>query len=737
MGTSTIEATGNANSLQQNARNITRDSTGVLHVVYYESDGSYDQIYYENSDDDGLTWGNRTALTSESYNQQEASICVDSNDDLHVVWNGSHSGKTSYTDIRYIKYSGSWGSIADIGNNTYGERSASICVDSSDNVHVFYRWNTTAATNNHRIYYTVYISSWSTPVIVSVDNYNQAAPTATIDDDDYIHLVWPGGYSSHSGYNNKFYRKKTTSWQTIVRITAQNRHSGQGHCIIESDGSTLWILFHGFSSTSVSYTQIRYAKYTGSWGAAVDITSGNDFHRQTSPQINSNDDIYSPFRHQNGTWEIFLLTWNGSSWNETAETSSSSNNQDWPEEFYSYHPSSKPNMPTAGYAYAWADYTTIKFKYSSDLAWGGAAYQKQLTETLSITDSISTQASYYRTFTESLGVADSLNTQSMYYRAFTESLSVTDTLSTQAAFFRKLTETINVVDSLSTQAAFYRKLTETISIADSFSTQAAFYKKLTETISIADSLSTQTAFYKKLTETINVVDSLSTQTEFFRKLTEAISISDDISAGSFKKKFLTETISISDSISTTSTFRRKFTETINIVDSVSTSTSFYRKFVESINISDLISTQASFYRKLLETLNVTDNISTQTAYKRKFTETIFLSDLIKKNFKKILTESLSITDAITANKFIYLKLTESITISDNFSRVVEYHRKFTESINISDEINFIGRVISDPSLWPVAKILPNGKAYQLRNFTIKLSDNSGSTVSGELAEEVE
>lgn len=678
MGTSTIEVTAITTALQQNVgRNITRDSNGVFHIVYYESDGSYFQIYYEKSTDEGLTWTGRTALTSGSYDQVEPAICVDSNDNLHVVWGGKHAGKASYYDLRYIKYTGSWGSISNIGNSTYDEWRPSICVDSSDYLHVVWRRNTVASVNNHRLDYSKYITSWSTPIEVSSDNYNQGPASLTVDDNDYIHMTWVGGSSSFPSVNNTFYRKYTTSWQTIVRITAQNRQSASGHAILESDGTTIWLIWHGRSPTSTTYTQIIYAKYTGSWGSSVDITSGSIYCRQPSPLINTSDDITVPYRYQSTPYELHKVIWNGSSWTDTAETSGSSNNQDLPESFYSYHPSAKSNIPVAGYAYAWMDSTTIKFKYSADLSWGGVAHEKKLTETISISDSVITQAAYDRQFTE----------------------------------------TINVSDSLSTQAAFYKSLSETISISDSFSIQMSRYKKLTETITISDSIAAGMVWYKKLVEAINIVDILT--------------------VGGIKRKFLTETISISDSISTQSAFRRTFTETVDVADSISAQVLFRKQLVETISISDSISTQAVLRRKLTEILNISDSYSTQTSYVRKFTETLSLIDTISKGVKKTLTETLSITDAITANRSIHKKLTETLSISDSFSRVVEYHRTFTESIDISDEVNVAREVMGDFYLWPTAKMPSIGKAYQLRNFTIKLSADSGSTISGELAEEVE
>lgn len=82
--------------LYPGTKKLSRTSDGVLHTVYYRSDGQYLQIYHSYSSDNGETW-TEEALTSESYNQTYPAIAVDSNDYLHVVW--SDSG-----NIKYRKY---------------------------------------------------------------------------------------------------------------------------------------------------------------------------------------------------------------------------------------------------------------------------------------------------------------------------------------------------------------------------------------------------------------------------------------------------------------------------------------------------------------------------------------------------------------------------------------------------------------------------------------------------------
>src|SRR3990167_4458344 len=95
-------------------RKLARTSNGELHCVWTDFRGAdYKQIYYDKSTNGGETWV-ETAITSGVYHQTNPSIAIDSNDYIHIVWYGRHSGSSTYYQIRYILNNGSWQAIENL-----------------------------------------------------------------------------------------------------------------------------------------------------------------------------------------------------------------------------------------------------------------------------------------------------------------------------------------------------------------------------------------------------------------------------------------------------------------------------------------------------------------------------------------------------------------------------------------------------------------------------------------------
>ena len=85
---STIKTSAN---IFNSSRTIKKDSNGYLHCVYIRNDGTYDQVYYAKSTNNGSTWtetkiSNTTNSTADMLNVQ---IDIDSNDYIHVLWHHS------------------------------------------------------------------------------------------------------------------------------------------------------------------------------------------------------------------------------------------------------------------------------------------------------------------------------------------------------------------------------------------------------------------------------------------------------------------------------------------------------------------------------------------------------------------------------------------------------------------------------------------------------------------------
>lgn len=226
-------------------RKIARLSDGTLYVVYHKKLAGNYQIYVKKSVDGGETWTDETRISTaggmENYPQRYASIAVDGNGNLHVVWNGRATGYTIYIQVWYNYYDG----------------------------------------------------AWHTPIRISIlsgmEEYDQPRPSIAVDENNYLHVAWAGCSSSYPTYNQLWYREYTVTWQPIVRIsTAEGMENyPHAHPSIAIDSlNNPHVVWHG-KATGYTKSQIWHNYYDGTWDTPTRIStySGMEDYDQDSPCI--------------------------------------------------------------------------------------------------------------------------------------------------------------------------------------------------------------------------------------------------------------------------------------------------------------------------------------------------------------------------------------------------------------------------------------------------------------------
>ncbi|MCX6666361.1 MAG: hypothetical protein NT038_09970, partial [Euryarchaeota archaeon] len=220
-------------------RILARTSDGVMHCVYYRSDGSHSQIYHSFSSDYGVTW-TEEPVTSGNYDQQYPAIAVDSQDALHVVWAGYHSGSPTVLQIRYCKrISSDWQTIENLTNEPYPQdETSAIAIDGNDAVHVV--WSGIAGPDPAwpHVRYRKYTTSWG-PIneLQEAVGYSGLCAAIAIDNNNYVHVVWEsGGYHHQSSYH-LVYQRYTTYWEPYEPISiTDNNPVGRACIAVESNG---------------------------------------------------------------------------------------------------------------------------------------------------------------------------------------------------------------------------------------------------------------------------------------------------------------------------------------------------------------------------------------------------------------------------------------------------------------------------------------------------------------------
>ncbi len=236
-------------------RNLARKSNGELWCVYSRSDGTYEQIYVAYSTD-GETW-TEEQVCSGSDQQYYPSLAIDSQDNVHVVWTGRGWGSNpNYYNIQYRKRTSSgWQAQEAVTDKDDDQYYPSIAVDSQDNIHIVWEgWGWGTNTGNANTQYRKRTSSgWQTQEAVTDVNYNQFDQTIAIDSQDNVHVIWTGkGWGSNPDYYNVQYRKRTPSgWQTQEGLTDA--------AITQQYPSPIWALHPTISGAKTNRPKSGYA----------------------------------------------------------------------------------------------------------------------------------------------------------------------------------------------------------------------------------------------------------------------------------------------------------------------------------------------------------------------------------------------------------------------------------------------------------------------------------------------
>jgi len=352
-------------------KNLCRNSSGNLHVVYTKSDGTKYQILYGKSTDSGANW-TVSSLTSASYDQYYPTIACDSSDNLHVAWYGKTSTRTTKNQIRYMKYSsGAWSGITEITDENYNNYCPQIAVDGSDVIHLV--WHGGAGGEIRHNYYTS--GAWQGITNITNETSAQTYPLLAIDSTNVVHVVW-AGIDAGLGSSRIRYASWNGAWSGDTNLTDGNYASLLPSIAIDSN-NYLHVVCYCKSATSTVLYQIGYILYNGSWQAETDLTSDATYS-QYSPSIavDSNDYLHVVWygRHSGSTTfsQIRYLLNNGS-WQAIVNlTSDDAEDNNYANLMWAMHPTisgTKPSRPHDGYCFIWMDNDDPWYYASTDISW--------------------------------------------------------------------------------------------------------------------------------------------------------------------------------------------------------------------------------------------------------------------------------------------------------------------------------------------------------------------------------
>jgi BNR repeat-like domain len=250
---------------------IAVDSSGHLHMVWYDYTAGNGEIYYKRSEDGGESWSTSKRLTWTSGDSHYPAIAIDSLGHLHVVWEDYTPGN----DEIYYKKSedggNSWAASKRLTMNSGYSQYASVAVDSLGRLHVVWQDSTPGY---YKIYYkksTDGGDSWAPSQRITWTTLNSYYPAIAVDPSNNLHLVW---HDETPGNDEIYYKKSTNggdSWAASQRLTWNSGGSHYPEMAVDASGH-LHVVWH---DETPGTQEIYYKKSEdggGSWTTSRRLT---------------------------------------------------------------------------------------------------------------------------------------------------------------------------------------------------------------------------------------------------------------------------------------------------------------------------------------------------------------------------------------------------------------------------------------------------------------------------------
>lgn len=245
---------------------------------------------------------------------------------LHATWASKNATYANSFNIRYAKGtiandgSVSWSTVTQVTTtNTAGNDVTNPTIVVKSNGYPIIIVQSKPSAN-------YYIDAWlwngSSFASVGVNGiYNgstfaQSSPSATVDGNGVIHVVWHGLDATDTIVNNIRYSKSTdggVTFSAMLKLTSGNSYTQQSPSITYDTNNNLYVYWQGYTSTSTSKFNIRSIVYNGtSWSSIVETTNQatndmkfpslcDNLRTFTSPLVIWQDNV-SPSVKFSGTW---------------------------------------------------------------------------------------------------------------------------------------------------------------------------------------------------------------------------------------------------------------------------------------------------------------------------------------------------------------------------------------------------------------------------------------------------
>ena len=278
------------------------ESGGVetVHMVFMSkaSGAAKKNIYYSSKTGAG-SWSSPVLISNDAFAQDAQSypsIAVDANNKAYVVYAHKNGASDAKINIYYVtNASGSWSSPVRISNDGFAQDAYTpdIALNASGKAHVTYYHKNGASDSKYNIYYVTNASgSWSSPVRISNDGFNQDAktnPAIAVDAANKAHVVYTHKNGASDAKINIYYVTNASgSWSSAARISNDgfNQDAQANPSIVLDENDKPHVVYAHKNGASDAKINIYYTnKTSGSWSTPLNLSNDVNVQDSKNPDL--------------------------------------------------------------------------------------------------------------------------------------------------------------------------------------------------------------------------------------------------------------------------------------------------------------------------------------------------------------------------------------------------------------------------------------------------------------------
>ena len=282
-------------------RVLARTSDGTLYLTYLEPVEGHDQVFVARSTDNGRSWSDATRVSTGATNATDRHLMVDHHDRLRLFWtqyaspdNGDGSDGEPVRQIFWSTFDGSgWTRPEQL---THGEYNGvpSATVDSQGRIHlVWYGFDG----EYYQIVYSRWADGeWSEPRTISDGYPDSVNPAIAVDSRDNLHVAWYKFTHASKTYQ-VFYRPYDASQHEWLgqRMLSDDLFTATNVSLAVRPDDGVVVVYEGLPRPNESALYARVYK-DGRWRSQTEIVAPDVDAGRPSVAVDQRGRIYAFYR---------------------------------------------------------------------------------------------------------------------------------------------------------------------------------------------------------------------------------------------------------------------------------------------------------------------------------------------------------------------------------------------------------------------------------------------------------